>query len=180
MLKRFLAMTLLLCLTLFGVPSVTEAADARTIIANEIAAGNSDPAQIEWLTQAILYASSLYGVDPLLVAAIMKNESGFDIGVENSSAGAIGLMQLMPDTAATVGVNPYDPLQNVIGGAACLRLMLDAFADGSEYGVAYAIAAYNAGPNAVRKYGGCPPFRETIAYVNNVAASYNGMLAQYG
>ena len=78
-------------------------------------------------------------------------------------------MQLMPDTAASLGVNPYDKKQNIEGGAKYLREMLDSF-DGD---ICKAVAAYNAGPQAVRDYGGVPPYRETQNYVNKVLDLYH-------
>ncbi|HZY95872.1 MAG TPA: lytic transglycosylase domain-containing protein [Candidatus Cybelea sp.] len=112
-------------------------------------------------------------VDPELIDAIISNESGFDPNAI-SSAGARGLMQLMPETAASLGVgDPYDPAQNVAGGVRYLRGLLDRFGD-----VELAVAAYNAGPAAVERYGGVPPFAETRNYVRNVLARYRQMLAQ--
>jgi soluble lytic murein transglycosylase-like protein len=106
-------------------------------------------------------------VDPALVEAIIANESGFDPHA-TSRAGAAGLMQLMPKTAASLGVrDPYDPAQNVRGGTRYLRMLLDRFGD-----VELAIAAYNAGPGAVEWYGGVPPYAQTRAYVRNVLARY--------
>ncbi len=80
-----------------------------------------------------------------------------------SHAGAIGLAQLMPNTAAQLGVDPYQPAENVKGGARYLREQLDAFDS-----VRLALAAYNAGPHRVRQFGGIPPFRETRAYVDRI------------
>ena len=156
------------------------AADLQTIIYARVGAYNGDSEQTAWITQAILYASSLYQVDPLLVTAVMQAESQFNINVGYSRAGAIGLMQLMPGTAEMIGVNPYNPLENIVGGASYLRTQLDNFSGWGEYGVAYAIAAYNAGGQAVRDVGGCPDNGETYEYVCAVAEAYNGMLAQYG
>lgn len=111
------------------------------------------------------------GIDPALLKALIRQESGFDPAA-GSPAGAQGLTQLMPATAASLGVtDPHDPAQSIEGGARYLRAQLDAFG-GDE---AKALAAYNAGPGAVRRYGGVPPYAETQAYVQRVlgyAAAY--------
>lgn len=156
------------------------AADVQSIVYWRVSQYNDEPEMASWITQAIMYASSLYQVDPLLVTAVMQAESQFNINVGYSRAGAVGLMQLMPATAEMIGVNPYDPLENIVGGASYLRTQLDAFSGWGEYGVAYAIAAYNAGGQAVRDCGGCPNNGETYEYVCAVAEAYNGMLALYG
>lgn len=113
-------------------------------------------------------AAKKYRVDPKLLSAIAQVESGGNQDA-TSSAGAVGVMQLMPDTAASLGVNPYDKQQNIEGGAKYLREMLDSF-DGD---IRKAVAAYNAGPQAVRDYGGVPPYRETQNYVNKVLDLYH-------
>lgn len=153
-----------------------EAADYYTVINNHISGFNGEPGQGDWITNAILYSCSMYQVDPFLVTAVMQTESGFQFGVI-SPAGAIGLMQLMPDTAAMVGVDPYNPLENVIGGTSYLSTQLNNFSSWGEYGVTYAVAAYNAGGNAVRQYGGVPPYPETQNYVYKVADAYNNLVA---
>lgn len=123
------------------------------------------PAQLEPLIQA---NAGAWGVDPALVKAVIANESGFDANA-TSSAGAQGLMQLEPATAGDLGVtNAYDPAQNVWGGTRYLRGLLDRFHGDTRL----AVAAYNAGPQAVEKYGGVPPYAETQNYVQNVLASY--------
>lgn len=108
-------------------------------------------------------ASRETGVSPALIRAVMMTESGGRVDAV-SPAGAIGLMQLMPATAAGLGVNPRDPAQNVLGGARYLAQQLRAF--GGD--VPKALAAYNAGPGAVRRYGGIPPYAETRTYVQRV------------
>lgn len=119
------------------------------------------------LSELVHEAAAKYAVDPKLLSAIAEVESGGSQFAE-SEAGAVGVMQLMPDTAASLGVNPYDEKQNVEGGAKYLRQMLDSF--GGD--VRKAVAAYNAGPRAVQEYGGVPPYRETQDYVDKVLDIY--------
>lgn len=103
------------------------------------------------------------GVDASLFAALISAESGWNPSAV-SPKGAMGLTQLMPDTARSLGVtNPFDPIENMRGGARYLRRMLDEFGS-----VELALAAYNAGPGAVRRYGGVPPYQETQAYVRRI------------
>ena len=114
--------------------------------------------------------AALAGVDPALIEAIVANESGFNANA-TSSAGARGLMQLMPETAASLGVSDaYDPAQNVRGGARYLRSLLDRFGS-----VELAVAAYNAGPSAVTRFGGVPPYEQTRSYVRKVLARYRAL-----
>ncbi|SFT71129.1 Transglycosylase SLT domain-containing protein [Selenomonas sp. GACV-9] len=128
---------------------------------------SSLPVADQNLSTLIDAAARKYNVDPKLVSAVAEVESGGNQDA-TSSAGAVGVMQLMPDTAAALGVNPYDKKSNIEGGAKYLRQMLDAF-DGD---VRRAVAAYNAGPQAVRDYGGVPPYQETQNYVSKVLDIY--------
>jgi hypothetical protein len=126
----------------------------------------SDP-QLEGLIRKY---SQIYGVDPSLVRAVMRHESGFK-PTAVSPKGAQGLMQLMPGTAALMGVkDPFDPEQNIAGGVGYLRSCLDRF----QYNVPLAVAAYNAGPESVARCGTIPPYRETQVFVNNVMGAYAG------
>jgi hypothetical protein len=111
-----------------------------------------------------------HGVDPALVRAVMRHESGFNPHAI-SPKGAQGLMQLMPGTAALMGVNnPFDPEQNIAGGVGYLRHCLDRFG----HSVPLAVAAYNAGPARVAKSQGVPAIPETQVFVKNVMGSYSG------
>ncbi len=107
-------------------------------------------------------------IDPALLDSVIRQESGFNPHAR-SSAGAMGLMQLMPDTARSLGVrHPFDPAENVEGGARLLRQLLDRY-DGR---LDKALAAYNAGSQAVDKYGGVPPYAETQQYVRSIMSAY--------
>ncbi len=117
------------------------------------------------IRQSVLRAANRHGVDPSLALAVAQVESGFD-PQSVSSAGALGVMQLMPGTARSLGVaDPLDPDQNADGGVRYLREQLRRFGS-----VPLALAAYNAGPNRVAQHGGVPPIQETQEYVRRVLA----------
>jgi soluble lytic murein transglycosylase-like protein len=125
-----------------------------------------------YLSGVIHDAAREHGVDPRLIAAVVRRESAWNPRAV-SPVGAQGLMQLMPATAKFLGVtNVFDERQNIFGGTRYLRTLLDTF-DGD---LNLTLAAYNAGPGAVRKYNGIPPYRETRAYVAAIRASYEKSL----
>ncbi len=118
----------------------------------------------------IAAAANTHNVSPDLIRAVIAIESEFD-QFAVSSKGAQGLMQLMPSTARQLGVgSPFDARQNIFGGAQYLRSLLDLFHEDLDL----ALAGYNAGPNAVARYRGVPPYRETRAYVQKVQGLYGG------
>jgi soluble lytic murein transglycosylase-like protein len=111
------------------------------------------------------------GLDEDFVKAVINQESGFNPNA-TSSCGAMGLMQLMPSTAQGLGVtNAYDAEQNIEGGTKYLKGLMDRFGNDKSL----ALAAYNAGPNAVKKYGGIPPYAETQNYIKSVLGKYDKM-----
>ncbi|MBZ5607906.1 MAG: lytic transglycosylase domain-containing protein [Acidobacteriia bacterium] len=125
----------------------------------------------ELITRAALQA----GLPPEIVHSVARAESGYHPDAV-SPKGAIGLMQLMPSTAAGLNANPYDPAENAEAGARYLRDLLLKY-ESDPHQVSKAIAAYNAGPAAVDKYNGIPPYRETIDYVRRVLADYAKQLS---
>ena len=133
---------------------------------NEAASGLSCSAQLDAIFNE---AASKYGVDAKFLKAIAKCESDFSTEC-TSHSGAMGIMQLMPQTASSLGVtNAYDPYQNIMGGARYISEKLTQY-NGNK---SLALAAYNAGSGNVAKYGGIPPFKETQNYVAKVMAYYN-------
>jgi soluble lytic murein transglycosylase-like protein len=152
--------------------SSTTTADPATALAGLTPAATAGAAGASALPPGTPFAAQITasakrnGIDPALLAGLIKQESGFNPHA-GSSAGAQGLTQLMPGTARGLGVgNPFDPAQSIEGGARYLKQQLDRF--GGD--VARALAAYNAGPGAVQRYGGVPPYAETQNYVRRVQA----------
>jgi soluble lytic murein transglycosylase-like protein len=148
---------------------VTPAASTATTATANTTLNAGTPSQYD---AQITAAATKYGLDPALLKGLIRQESNFDAGAR-SGAGAQGLTQLMPGTASSLGVDASDPAQAIDGGARYLKQQLDRFGgDPSK-----ALAAYNAGPGAVAKYGGVPPYAETQNYVQKVlgyAAEYRG------
>ena len=125
----------------------------------------------EEINDLISKYSDKTGLDEDFVKAVINQESGFNPNA-TSKCGAMGLMQLMPATAQGLGVtNAYDAEQNIEGGTKYLKGLMDRFNNDKSL----ALAAYNAGPNAVKKYGGIPPYAETQNYVKSVLSKYDRM-----
>lgn len=131
-----------------------------------------------WITWTIISYSYKHGVNPLLITAKYAVESNFRM-TATSPVGAIGIAQLMPDTARAIGVDPYDPAQNIEGGIIYFRQQLDAFRYAGDWAASYAVAAYNAGPNAIREYNGIPPYTETINHLNRVGSLFNQLEGEF-
>lgn len=143
-----------------GIQSTKSAKDAGSL-------GTESTAAIE---KMLYLAANKYGVDPKLAIAVAKTESGLSPEAV-SPAGAVGVMQLMPDTAKALGVRDIqDPRENVDGGVRYLKDLLTMFHGDTNK----ALAAYNAGPQAVQSYGGVPPYSETQNYVSKVLSLYKG------
>jgi soluble lytic murein transglycosylase-like protein len=125
-----------------------------------------------YLSAMMVDAGRTHGIDPRLLAAVANRESAFNPRAV-SPVGACGIMQIMPATARFLGINDiFNARENVFGGARYLRTLLDTFHGDLDL----TLAAYNAGPGAVQKYNGVPPYRETRAYVASVRAAYERAL----
>jgi soluble lytic murein transglycosylase-like protein len=125
----------------------------------------------EWITWTIINYCYQQGVDPLIITAKYAIESNFHPDAL-SGVGAIGIAQLMPETASAIGVNPYDPGENILGGILYFKNQLNNFQWAGDWAATYAEAAYNAGPGAVKAYNGVPPYSETINHINQVGNLY--------
>jgi len=151
-----------------GVPASAISGLLPDEIADPVRDAASPGADQDRLRALATGAAERHGVDPDLVLAVVAVESGFEREAV-SRKGAQGLMQLMPATAATLGVtDPFDPAQNLDGGARHLGALLEAYRGDLER----ALAAYNAGAGAVERHGGVPPYPETRAYVRRVLGAY--------
>lgn len=143
--------------------------DFQSILDSSMHTNYGDDVSKEEINQLIEAYSQKNGLDSDFVRAVVKQESGFNEHA-TSKCGAAGLMQLMPGTAKGLGVkDPYDAEQNVKGGTKMLANLLKTYGGNKEL----ALAAYNAGGGAVKKYGGIPPYQETQNYVKNVLSIYN-------
>jgi hypothetical protein len=130
----------------------------------------------EPVARLIVPNAGKHNLRPELIQAVMEVESGYQVRAR-SRVGAIGLMQLMPQTARHLGVNAHDPAQNVEGGARPLDMLVTKY-EGRPNGLALALAAYNAGPGAVDRYGGIPPYRETRDYVKKVLRRFRELVKE--
>lgn len=136
--------------------------------ATAVSANVTNQSSKSQILDMISQVSKKHGIDEKLVKALIKQESGFNPNAKSKS-GAMGLMQLMPSTAKGLGVtDAYNPVQNVDGGVRYLKSMLKKY----NGNIILALAAYNAGPAAVDKYDGVPPYKETQNYVKNILANY--------
>ncbi|MBX2861233.1 MAG: lytic transglycosylase domain-containing protein [Vampirovibrio sp.] len=125
-------------------------------------------ARVQHFEPLVQEISQNHGVNPKLVKAVILQESGFNPKA-TSKAGAQGLMQLMPVTAKSLGVkDPYDPVQNMDGGVRHLKTLLNSY----NGNIPLALAAYNAGSGAVKKYNGIPPYQETQNYVKSILGKF--------
>lgn len=149
MIRRLLTLTLIMVLTLISLPK--NEAKAESVVT---------------IKQSIVKHSIEMGIDPALGLSIAKQESGFSHN-KRSAYGAVGVFQLMPQTAKRLGYNPYQLNDNIRGGLMYYKMMYKMFGS-----VELALAAYNAGPGNVKKYGGVPPFSETKRFVSNIMSEY--------
>jgi hypothetical protein len=164
-----------------GLPAIAGERDSRLLTQYADALGGANagltaPARRE-LAERVLLLTSYYRIDPRLLLALVTVESSWRAGAV-SPVGALGLGQLMPGTASTLGVDPLEPYENLDGTARYLRRALNRYAaSDAQTRVRLAVASYNAGPGAVARYHGVPPYRETQAYVENVMRRWRRLAA---
>ena len=149
MIRRLLTLTLIMILSLISLPQQKVKAESVVTV-----------------KQAIIKHSIELGIDPALGLSIARQESGF-CHDKRSSYGAVGVFQLMPQTARRLGYNPYSLNENIRGGLMYYKMMYKMFGS-----VELALAAYNAGPGNVKKYGGIPPYSETRRFVSSIMGNY--------
>ena len=161
------------------VKAAERAMELNPVVVNSIRYYNeaSSYAQATDLAHLIQTTAKRYNVDPLLVTALVSQESAFRPEAV-SPVGAIGLGQLMPLTAQDLGVNPWDPAENLDGCVRYLAQNLERWRD-TDIPVALALASYNAGPGAVSYYGGIPPYDETRHYVRTIRSRYKALRARH-
>jgi len=148
---------------------IEAAADDTAATARKQSPPSSAPTPQRDINEVVTSASGIYRLDPDLVNSVIRAESGFNVRAV-SPKGAQGLMQLMPQTASALGVeNAFDPQANVEGGTRYLRELLERY----NFDLIKALAAYNAGPERVERYGGVPPYYETKAYVARIVRDFN-------
>ena len=152
--------TALAALALYATAASAQVFEVEDGAFRQVDASTPKPAAPRPMAAAVEAAAARYGLAPELLDAVVRGESSYRADAV-SPAGAVGMMQLMPATARALGVNPRDPVDSLNGGAAYLRAQLDRF-DGR---IDLALAAYNAGPGAVERHAGVPPYRETRAYI---------------
>jgi soluble lytic murein transglycosylase-like protein len=157
-------------------PSTTTSALATTVASEATQAVEGEGNGAVPYQSLIEEACAKYGIEPSLLAGLIEQESHFQADV-GSGAGAQGLTELMPETAASLGVtDPHDPRQSIFGGAQLLSEKLSEFGGNQEL----ALAAYNAGSGAVQQYNGIPPYPETQEYVKKVLGYAAGYASDFG
>jgi hypothetical protein len=163
--KKLLRKTALICM-MAAVVMQAQAITPEEMVLVQVGKYVSNEPEAASIAQEICDASYTYKVDPILAAAVFTTESHFD-NSSRSSVGAVGIAQLMPDTAAMLSVNPYNRKENIIGGVKYLGQMIDRYKTWDKPFL-YAEAAYNAGPGAVDRARGVPNYSETMNYVRTV------------
>lgn len=145
------------------------------------------PEWSNWISLTIINYSYKYAINPLFATTLLIIESSLNHWeykngvqvVKESPAGALGFAQLMPSTAASLDVDPFDPEQNIEGGIKYLRQQLDRFQYAGVWGTDYAIAAYNCGPGKIKEYGGVPPYSETINYIHKFGTIFSQLDGEF-